>query len=72
MFRKNNSHLQERLFDDFQHLHPSQQKRLMASWAPIFYEHVFSQIDEAPFAPLYSADNGRPNFPINILLSLEF
>ncbi|WP_373657693.1 hypothetical protein SPACI_023980 [Sporomusa acidovorans DSM 3132] len=72
MFRKNNSNLQERLFDDFQHLHPSQQKRLMASWALIFYEHVFSQIDEAPFAPLYSADNGRPNFPINILLSLEF
>jgi len=72
MFRSNNSHLQERLFDDTQLLHPSQKKRLMASWAPTFYEHVFRQIDEAPFSVLYSSDNGRPNFPVNTLLSLEF
>lgn len=72
MFRKNNSHQQERLFDDFQHLHSSQKKRLMASWAPLFYEHVFNQIDEAAFAVLYCSDNGRPNFPVNILLALEF
>ena len=72
MFRQNKSHEQERLFDDFQNLHPSQKKRLMASWAPVFYEHVFSQIDEAPFSVLYSVDSGRPNFPVNILLSLEF
>jgi hypothetical protein len=37
---------------------------------PIFYEHVFCKIDEKPFAVLYS-DMGSPNFPVNILLSLE-
>ncbi len=31
----------------------------------------FCKIDEKPFAVLYS-DAGRPNFPVNILLSLEF
>jgi len=72
VFRLNNAHQQNRLFSDFQHLHPSQQKRLMASWAPIFYDNVFCQIDELPFSVLYCADNGRPNFPVNILLSLEF
>ena len=72
VFRKNDSHQQERLLDDFQHLHPSQKKRLMASWAPIFYKNVFCQVDEVAFAVLYSSDNGRPNFPVNILLALEF
>jgi len=46
-------------------------KKLMKSWAPVFYEHVFRLIDEKPFAALYS-DTGRPNFPVNILLSLEY
>ena len=41
------------------------------SWAPVFYDHVFCQIDESYFAPLYCPDNGRPNTPVNILLSLE-
>lgn len=47
-------------------------QRLQNTWAPIFYEHVFFKIDEKPFAVLYCLDNGRPNFPVNILLSLEF
>lgn len=68
MFRLNNGHQQERQFE----LSPELEKRLLNSWAPLFYEHVFRKIDEAPFAVLYSGDNGRPNFPINILLSLEF
>ena len=46
-------------------------ERLKKSWAGLFYEHVFCQIDEKLFAPLYSSDNGRPNFPINILVALE-
>lgn len=46
-------------------------KKLENSWAPIFYEHVFCKIDEKPFAVLYS-DTGRPNFPVNIALSLEY
>lgn len=46
-------------------------KRLEKSWAGLFYKHVFCKIDEKLFAPLYSSDNGRPNFPINILVALE-
>ncbi len=46
-------------------------KKLEKSWAPVFYEHVFCKIDEKPFAVIYS-DTGRPNFPVNIVLSLEY
>lgn len=46
-------------------------KKLEKSWAGLFYEHVFCKIDEKLFATLYSSDNGRPNFPINILVALE-
>ncbi len=45
--------------------------KLEKSWAPIFYKYVFCNIDEKPFSVLYS-DTGRPNFPVNILLSLEY
>jgi hypothetical protein len=46
-------------------------KRLEKSWSGLFYKHVFCKIDEKLFAPLYSSNNGRPNFPINILVALE-
>lgn len=72
MFRKNYGHEQERLFSHYNDLDSRLQKRLLNTWAPVFYEHVFSQIDETPFAVLYCQDNGRPNFPVNILLALEF
>jgi len=45
---------------------PRFKKRLEKSWAGLFYKHVFCKIDEKLFAPLYSSNNGRPNFPINI------
>jgi hypothetical protein len=50
---------------------PSIAKMLEKSWAPIFYEEVFCMINEEIYAPLYCLDNGRPNTPVNILLSLE-
>jgi hypothetical protein len=71
MFRENNGHNQQELFNSFSTLHPKIQKKLKESWAPIFYEHVFCKIDEKSFAVLYSPDKGRSNFPVNILLSLE-
>ncbi|MCL0077775.1 hypothetical protein M1N61_01765 [Peptococcaceae bacterium] len=52
-------------------MNPSIKAKLEKSWATIFYEHVFCNIDEKPFSVLYS-DIGRPNFPVNILLSLEY
>ncbi|MCL6559957.1 MAG: transposase [Firmicutes bacterium] len=72
MFRKNDHHLQENIFDSYAAMNTKTRQRLEQTWAPIYYRHVFLKIDETPFAVLYSRDNGRPNFPVNILLSLEF
>ncbi|TEB08536.1 hypothetical protein Psch_02100 [Pelotomaculum schinkii] len=72
MFRENKSHQQPELFNSFNDLHPKIKSILEKSWAPIYYEHVFCKIDESKFAEIYCPDNGRPNFPVHILLSLEF
>jgi hypothetical protein len=50
---------------------PKVKQKLEKSWAKVFYEHVFCQIDEKPFSVLYGT-TGKPNTPVNILLSLEF
>jgi hypothetical protein len=71
VFRPNDDHKQMSLFTSVSEMHPSVVRRLHDSWAPVFYEHVFCQIDEEPFSVLYSEDTGRPNFPINILVGLE-
>ncbi|MBS4025298.1 MAG: transposase [Clostridia bacterium] len=72
MFRENQGHLQEELFNSYSMMNPKIQDSLQGTWAPLFYEHVFCKIDETPFAALYCLDNGRTNFPVNILLSLDF
>ena len=59
------------MFESTNWMSPSVKEKLKKSWAPVFYEHVFCKIDEQPFAVLYS-DIGRPNFPVNISISLEF
>lgn len=71
LFKENNGHLQISMLESTNWMSSGIRKKLEKSWAPIFYEHVFLNIDEKPFAILYS-DTGCPNFPINILLSLEF
>ncbi len=71
MFRENNNHNQQSLLASTQWMNPRIREKLEKSWAPIFYEHVFSKIDERPFSVLY-AKKGAPNFPVNILLSLEY
>jgi len=71
MFRANVEHNQKSLFDSTQWMDARVRKKLANSWAPIFYEHVFCQIDEGPFSILYGT-TGNPNFPVNILLSLEY
>ncbi|WP_025746793.1 transposase [Caldicoprobacter faecalis] len=71
MFRENNKHLQTSIMESIYWMNPGIRQKLEKSWAPIFYEEVFCNIDEKPFSVLYS-DVGCPNFPVNILLSLEF
>jgi len=70
LFRENKRHLHQQLFTSYAQMDERIQKRLENSWAPVYYEHVFCKIDEMPFAKLYCEDNGRPNFPVNIMLSL--
>jgi len=71
MFRENNDHLQNNLFNSLYGMDQRLAQKLQNSWAALFYEHVFCKIDESLFAPLYSSDNGRPNFPVNILMGLD-
>jgi hypothetical protein len=72
MFKENNSHRQEALFNTLAGMNTKTQAKLDKSWAPLFYKHVFCAIDEKIFSELFCADNGRPNFPVNILIALEF
>ena len=71
MFKTNNKHNQLSLTDSSQWMNLRIREKLEKSWAPVFYEHVFCKIDEKPFAVLYGT-TGNPNFPVNILLSLEY
>ncbi|MBS3872438.1 MAG: transposase, partial [Firmicutes bacterium] len=71
MFRANDNHAQQSLFESIQWMNPRIREKLYKSWAPIFYEQVFCKIDEEPFASLYGT-TGKPNFPVNIMLSLEY
>ena len=71
MFRANTEHNQQTLLDSTQWMDFRVRDKLEKSWAPIFYENVFSRIDEMPFSVLYGT-TGNPNFPVNILLSLEY
>lgn len=69
MFRENSSHLQETLFGTTSQLSKQQTKRLEKSKEYYLYEHLFSQIDEKIFEPLYFDNNGRPNAAINGLVT---
>ena len=71
MFRENTLHRQANLFDNLSGMDHRYNKKLENSWAGQFYKQVFCKINESLFEPLYCSDNGRPNFPINILVALE-
>jgi len=71
MFTPNNEHRQKSLFSNEQSLSDKMKKRLNNSWAELFYTDIFCKIDESIFTPIYCENNGRPNFPINILVGLE-
>jgi hypothetical protein len=46
-------------------------ERLKATWPQIFRTQVLKMIPESDCAPLYSADMGRPNFPVAKLVGLS-
>lgn len=69
-FVYNNQPIQGGLFGAKVFLDPRFAEMLENSWAHVFRENVFPIIDESLFEPLYSTF-GRPNFPVNVLVSLE-
>jgi hypothetical protein len=71
VFKPNEKHKQHSMFESSEWMDPRIRKKLEKSWAPIFYEHVFCNIDEEPFAVLYDT-KGSPNFPVNIILALDY
>ena len=71
MYRKNKQHLQKSMFGSINSLPEKILKRLEASWAGTFYQHIFVRIDEDGFAVLYSDEPSRPNIPVNVLVGLE-
>ena len=71
MFKENYQHHQQSLLESTLVMDKRIKEKLQKTWAPVFYENVFCKIDEKPFAELYGT-TGNPNFPVNILLSLEY
>lgn len=71
MFRKNIEHEQGVLFSLENDMHPRIKKRLENHWSGLFYEKIFTAINEDSFSMLYSDEFGRDNFPVNILIGLD-
>ena len=69
MFVRNNP--QQSLFQPHLTLPDRLRKKLVASWAEVFRNDVLVHIPEDAFAHLYCDDNGRPNFPIALLVGLS-
>ena len=71
MFQANTQHLQKPLLSGLNELPENLKERLEDSWAGVFYEMIFSRIDEKPYAVLYADVPSRPNVPVNVLVGLE-
>lgn len=64
------SNQQLSLFDSLYFLSERKQRMLEKSWAKSFSDHIFLNIDEYIFAPLFSEKtNSRPNAPINVIVA---
>ena len=54
--------------DSFSGLTPREQKALENSWAKVFADEIFPEIDEQRFSVLYSNKASRPNTPVNVII----
>ena len=66
-FRANPSQ-QISMNDSLWGLTPREQKVLENSWAKVFSEDIFPNIDEERFSVLYSDKGSRPNTPVNVIM----
>ena len=69
MFRMRDS--QESLWQSQFLVTPKKAKRLEGSWAEVFRNQALPLIDEERFAPMYCADNGRPNRAVQTVLGVH-
>ena len=69
MFVRNNP--QQSLFQPCFSLAERLRKKLLTSWAEVFRNDVLVYVPEDAFAHLYCDNNGRPNFPIRVLVGLS-
>ena len=67
MFQTNEKHRQKPLFSTLDALLHKMRERLNTSWAGTFRREVFENLDEKPFAVLYSSKMSRPNVPVNVM-----
>jgi hypothetical protein len=72
MYKDNKHHLQPVLICSVNELPEEQREYLDTSWAGVFYREFFCRLDEDPFAVLYADIPSRPNFPVNVLVGLEY
>jgi hypothetical protein len=72
MFRNNHEHGQPILISSVNELSKERREYLYNSWAGVFYHEFFCRLDEKPFAVLYSDLPSRPNYPVNMLVGLEY
>lgn len=64
-----NESQQLNIFDSLGFMNDRRLRMLERSWAKPFSDHIFTNIDEMIFAPLYSEKaNSRPNAPINVIV----
>lgn len=66
-FRQNQSQ-QVTFSDAYWGLTDREKKALERSWAKVFAEDIFPNINEEPFEVLYSDKASRPNTPVNIII----
>lgn len=71
MFVKNKKHQERSLFDTVNQMPPVMRERLDKSWAAVFYQEIFTSIDESIFSVLYSDIASRPNSAVNVLVAAE-
>ena len=69
MFRMRDS--QESLWQSQFLVTPKKAKRLEGSWAEVLRNQALPLIDEERFAPMYCADNGRPNRAVQTVLGVH-
>ena len=66
-FRANDASASQISMLDVTALMSDREKRFLEkSWAKVFAEDIFPAIDEAPFAPMYSSVDSRPNTPVTV------